>query len=319
MKRIAVLTSGGDAPGMNAAVRAIARTAHYHEIEVYGISYGYAGLLERRLLPLTLGSVGDILQRGGTFLQTARSDAFYTPEGQRKAVEVLQEFEIDSLVVIGGDGSLRGAHAIANDGVRVIGIPATIDNDIPLTDVAIGFDTAINTVIEAVDKIRDTASSHERVFVVEVMGRHAGDIALWAGLAAGAEAILIPEEQFDLEEIVTHLLRTESRGKRHSILLVAEGVMGGEELAREIARRTGFETRHTVLGHVQRGGSPTAYDRVLASRMGSRAVHALLEGEQGVMVALQRGECVLVPFDEVVNSKHVPNLFLAQLARMLSI
>ncbi|MBE3549863.1 MAG: 6-phosphofructokinase [Brockia lithotrophica] len=319
MKRIAVLTSGGDAPGMNAAVRAVTRTAHFHGIEVYGISYGYAGLLERRLLPLALGSVGDILQRGGTILQTARSDAFRTPEGQRRAAEVLREFEIDGLVVVGGDGSLRGAHDLARLGVRVIGIPATIDNDIPLTDVAIGFDTAINTVIEAVDKIRDTASSHERIFVVEVMGRRAGDIALWAGLAAGAEAILIPEEPSDLEEIVAHLLRTESRGKRHSILLVAEGVMSGAELAQEIARRTGFETRHTVLGHVQRGGSPTAYDRVLASRLGARAVRALLEGEDGVMVAVQRGECVLVPLDEVVRGKHVPDLSLARLARMLSI
>lgn len=319
MKRIAVLTSGGDAPGMNAAIRAVVRKGIYHGLEVLGVYRGYHGLIHADIKPLSLGSVGDIIHRGGTILYTARSEEFKTEEGRAKAVNTLKEHGVEGLVVIGGDGSFRGAMKLAQLGVRVVGVPGTIDNDVPGTDFTIGFDTAINTVIHAIDKIRDTATSHERTYVVEVMGRDSGNIAMWAGLADGAESILIPEVPCDLDEVVKRLRRGNKRGKRHSIILVAEGVASGAEVSEEIRRRTGWETRVTVLGHIQRGGSPTAFDRVLASRMGAAAVDLLLAGEGNRMVAIRKNEIRGIPFEEALREKHRPDLSMYQLAGILAI
>jgi 6-phosphofructokinase 1 len=319
MKRIAVLTSGGDAPGMNAAIRAVVRSGGYHGLEVFGVYRGYTGLIQGDMSPLSLGDVGDIIHRGGTILYSARCEEFKTEEGRKKAVEQLKKNGIEGLVVIGGDGSFQGAKKLSALGFPTIGIPGTIDNDIPGTDFTIGFDTAINTVIDCIDKIRDTATSHERTYVVEVMGRDAGDIALWAGLADGAESILIPEEPYQLEEIVERLKRGNERGKKHSIIIVAEGVGSGVEFGEKIKEATGMETRVTVLGHVQRGGSPTAFDRVLASRMGAKAVELLLSGEKDKMVAIRNNDVVGIDFDEAFSMKHQPNLELYDLAKILSI
>jgi 6-phosphofructokinase 1 len=319
VKRIAVLTSGGDAPGMNAAIRAVVRKGVYHGLEVMGVYRGYHGLIRGDLKPLSLGSVGDIIHRGGTMLYTARSEEFKTEEGQEKAVKTLREHGVEGLVVIGGDGSFRGAMKLTERGIPTVGVPGTIDNDIPGTDFTIGFDTAINTVIQAIDKIRDTATSHERTYVVEVMGRDAGDIALWAGLADGAESILIPEAPYDLDEVVERLKRGNKRGKKHSIILVAEGVASGVEVGEEIRRRTGWETRVTVLGHIQRGGSPTAFDRVLASRMGAAAVDLILEGKSNQMVAIRNNQICGIPFEEAFKQKHRLDLSMYQLAGILAI
>lgn len=319
MKRIAVLTSGGDAPGMNAAIRAVVRSGIYHQLEVYGVRRGYAGLMQGDLQKLTQGSVGDIIHRGGTILYSARSDEFKEEQGQLKAVEQLKQFRIDGLIVIGGDGTFEGAKKLTKLGIPTIGIPGTIDNDISGTDFTIGFDTAINTVIEAIDKIRDTASSHERTYVVEVMGRDAGDIALWAGVAAGAESILIPEVPYDIDQIVKRLKQSYERGKKHSIILVAEGIGSGVDIGETVKQMTGWETRVTVLGHIQRGGEPTAFDRVLASRMGAKAVELILQGKYNQMVAVQKNELLGIDFDEARKQKHKPNMELYRLAGILSI
>ncbi|MBE3594118.1 MAG: 6-phosphofructokinase [Candidatus Carbobacillus altaicus] len=319
MKRLAVLTSGGDAPGMNAAIRAVVRSAIFHDVDVLGIMYGYQGLIEEQFRPMNLRSVGDIIHRGGTVLQTARSTQFKTEEGQARAKDILKKRGVDGLIVIGGDGSLRGAERLHKLGIPTIGIPATIDNDIAHTDFTIGFDTAVNTVVEAIDRIRDTATSHERTFVIEVMGRSAGDIALWAGLAAGAEWIIIPEIPYDMENIAEHLIRTKKRGKKHSIIVVAEGAARGVQFAEHIQALTGLETRASVLGHIQRGGSPTMFDRVLASRFGARAVELLLGGASGQMVGTQNGDLVAVPFEETLNGTHHVHHDLSELAQMLSI
>jgi 6-phosphofructokinase 1 len=319
LKRIAVLTSGGDAPGMNAAIRAVVRAAIFAGLEVFGVKRGYTGLIQGDFIPLPLGAVGDIIHRGGTILYTARSDEFRTEAGQAKALDQLRKYNIDGLITIGGDGTFTGASKLAAKGIKTIGIPGTIDNDIPGTEFTIGFDTAINTVINCIDKIRDTATSHERTYVVEVMGRNAGDIALWAGVAGGAESILIPEEPCDPEEIITRLSRGVERGKKHSIILIAEGVGNGVEVAKMIEERSGLETRVTILGHVQRGGSPTAFDRVLASRLGAKAVELLIAGETNKMVAIQQGKPTAVPFSVVFTEKHLPDLSLAPLTEQLSI
>lgn len=319
MKRIAVLTSGGDAPGMNAAVRAVVRKGFYHELEVFGIYHGYSGLINGEIEKLDLGSVGDIIHRGGTILYTARSDEFRTPEGQAKAVEQLQKHGIEGLVVIGGDGSFRGAQKLIQHGIAAIGVPGTIDNDIPGTDFTIGFDTAVNTVIDAIDKIRDTATSHERTYIIEVMGRNAGDIALWSGLADGAESIIIPEAYYNMDEIIERLERGHKRGKKHSIIIVAEGVGSAVEFGNKIKERTGFETRVTVLGHIQRGGSPTAFDRVLASRLGAEAVELLLKGQSGRMVGIRYNQIISLDIDEALMQKHQVDLALYQLASILAI
>ncbi|TKD67909.1 6-phosphofructokinase [Pseudalkalibacillus hwajinpoensis] len=319
MKRIGVLTSGGDSPGMNAAIRAVVRKAIYHDIEVYGIYHGYTGLMNGDIKKMEIGSVADIIHRGGTMLYSARCPEFKTLEGQLQGVENLKKFGIEGLVVIGGDGSYRGAQKLTGHGFPTIGIPGTIDNDIPGTDFTIGFDTALNTVIQAIDKIRDTATSHERTYVIEVMGRDAGDIALWSGLADGAESILIPEEKFEMADILSRLKRGHDRGKRHSIIVVAEGVGSGVEIGKQIQEEMNMETRVTVLGHVQRGGSPTAADRVLASRLGARAVELLLEGAEGRTVGIQKNEIVDLDINEALALPHEVNQKMCQLARELSI
>ncbi|MED5048973.1 6-phosphofructokinase [Bacillus siamensis] len=319
MKRIGVLTSGGDSPGMNAAVRAVVRKAIYHNVEVYGIYNGYSGLISGKIEKLELGSVGDIIHRGGTKLYTARCPEFKTVEGREKGIENLKRLGIEGLVVIGGDGSYMGAKKLTEHGFPCVGVPGTIDNDIPGTDFTIGFDTALNTVIDAIDKIRDTATSHERTYVIEVMGRHAGDIALWAGLAGGAESILIPEADYDMEEIIGRLKRGHDRGKKHSIIIVAEGVGSGVEFGKRIEEETNLETRVSVLGHIQRGGSPSASDRVLASRLGAYAVELLLKGKGGRCVGIQNNKLVDHDIIEILESKHTvePNMY--QLSKELSI
>lgn len=319
MKRIGVLTSGGDSPGMNAAVRAVVRKAIYHDVEVYGVYHGYSGLISGHIEKLELGSVGDIIHRGGTKLYSARCPEFRTLEGQMQGIEQLKKFGIEGLVVIGGDGSYQGAKKLTEHGYPCIGVPGTIDNDIPGTDFTIGFDTALNTVIDAIDKIRDTATSHERTYVIEVMGRHAGDIALWAGLADGAETILVPEVDFDMQDIIARLKRGHERGKKHSIIVVAEGVGSAIEIGKNIEEATNLDTRVTVLGHVQRGGSPSAFDRVLASRLGARAVELLLEGKGGRCVGIQNNKLVDHDIIEALAQKHTIDEDMYRLSQELSI
>ncbi|MBM7660564.1 6-phosphofructokinase 1 [Bacillus mesophilus] len=319
MKKIGVLTSGGDSPGMNAAVRAVVRKAIYHNIEVYGIYQGYTGLMTGQIKKLELGSVGDIIHRGGTVLYSARSEEFKTEEGQKKGIEQLRKFGIEGIVVIGGDGSYRGAEKLTQHGFPCVGVPGTIDNDIPGTDFTIGFDTALNTVIDAIDKIRDTATSHERTYIIEVMGRHAGDIALWAGLAGGAETILIPEADYKMEEVISRLERGHERGKRHSIIVVAEGVGSAVDIGKQIESSLNIETRVSILGHIQRGGSPTAFDRVLASRLGARAVELLMAGKEGRAVGIQSNKLVDFSISEALSQKHEVDLSMYQLSTELSI
>ncbi|MEN2765582.1 6-phosphofructokinase [Ornithinibacillus xuwenensis] len=319
MKRLGVLTSGGDAPGMNAAIRAVVRKCIYHNVEIYGIKNGYQGLIEGNIEKMDVGSVGDIIQRGGTKLFSARSEEFKTEEGQQKGIEQLKKFGIEGLIVIGGDGSFRGAQKLTEKGYPCIGVPGTIDNDIPGTDFTIGFDTALNTIIEAIDKIRDTATSHERTYVIEVMGRNAGDLALWAGLADGAESILIPEKTDDFDEVIARLKRGHERGKKHSIIILAEGVGSGIEYGERIQTATSLETRVTVLGHIQRGGSPTANDRVLASRLGAKAVDLLLDGKAGRMVGIQNNKLVDHDIIEMLAHSHTIDEEMYQLSKELSI
>lgn len=319
MRKIAVLTSGGDAPGMNPAIRAVVRRGIFKGLDVYGVLNGYEGLMAGNFIKMDLGSVGDIIHRGGTILRSARSEEFKTVEGQQKAIACLNKFGIDGLVVIGGDGSFQGAGKLTMQGFPTIGIPGTIDNDIAGTDYTIGFDTAVNTAVEAIDKIRDTASSHERTYVIEVMGRDAGDIALWAGMCAGAESIIIPEHNYDIDDVIERIQQGRRRGKMHSIIIVAEGVCKGTEIGQIIEEKTGLDTRVTVLGHLQRGGAPTAYDRMMSSRMGATAVDLLVEGEKGVMVGWKNNELIHAPFEEAANDKHTIDLSIYHLARSLSI
>jgi 6-phosphofructokinase 1 len=304
MKRIGVLTSGGDAPGMNAAIRAVVRTGIAKGLEVVGIERGYQGLLNGQVRPMTPGSVSGIIQLGGTMLRTARSMEFKTPEGQAKAAEVIAREGIDGLAIIGGDGSFRGALAINRTcGVQVAGIPGTIDNDSPGTQYSVGFDTAINTALDAIDKIRDTSASHDRVFVVEVMGRHNGFIALEVGIAGGAEAVLIPECRADMIGLCQRIQAGQARGKLSSIIIVAEGAARGSDVAATITQITGIETRLSILGHIQRGGSPSARDRALATRFGSRAVELLLEGETNFMVGIEKNQIVHCPLETVTEGR----------------
>jgi 6-phosphofructokinase len=318
VKSIAVLTSGGDSQGMNAAVRAVVRSALFHGLEVYGVQRGYQGLLNNDLRPMDLRSVGDIIQRGGTILQTARCKEFVTAEGQQRGAEVLRSRGIDGLVVIGGDGSYQGANKLSKLGIKTMGLPGTIDNDIPFTDVTIGFDTAVSIVVDAINKIRDTMSSHERSSIVEVMGRHCGDIALYAGLASGAETILVPEVPFDLNEVADRMKNNFAKGKRHSIIVVAEGAAKGEEVSQKITEISGIEARVTVLGHIQRGGTPTAADRILASRLGDFAVRQLMEGDSGKACGVVKGELVTTDIDLVASTKKPFDMNLYELALRLS-
>lgn len=319
VQSIAVLTSGGDAPGMNAAIRAVVRKGIYHGLKVFGVERGYEGLIHGTFREMNLGTVADIVHRGGTMLMTARSQEMLTPEGQKKAAEQLRDRGIDALVVIGGDGSFRGAQTLSAQGVPVIGIPATIDNDIPGTELTIGFDTAVNTVIESVSKIRDTATSHERTFLVEVMGRKSGSIALQAGLACGAESIIVPEIKADLDEVSAKLLRGHQRGKNHSIILVAEGAGSAYKIGEELRLRTGFDTRVTILGHIQRGGNPTALDVVTASEMGAQAVDLLRTGKSDQMTARVHQQVIGLPLEVAYGPRKPFNQSLYDLANQLAI
>nr|WP_106780388.1 6-phosphofructokinase [Lysinibacillus timonensis] len=319
MKKIAVLTSGGDAPGMNAAIRAVVRKANFHGVEVMGINRGFEGFFKGNMELLDLGSVGGIIQRGGTKLFSSRFPEFKEDRYQLEGIEKMRQAGVEGLVVIGGDGSYRGALGLSKKGFPCIGVPGTIDNDVPGTEYTIGFDTALNTVVEAIDKIRDTATSHENTFIVEVMGRDAGDLALWAGLAAGAESILIPEEPYDLDDIINRMEHGVARGKKHSIIIVAEGVMSGGELAKLLKEKAGVHTRVSVLGHIQRGGSPSARDRVLAGRLAARAVEVLLEGRSGRAIGVKNHEVIDYELDEAFQMKHNADVSLYTLSKELSI
>lgn len=320
MERIGVLTSGGDAPGMNPAVRAVVRKAIYHGLEVIGIQRGYSGLINGEFREMNLSSVADIIYRGGTILRTARSERFRTPQGRQAAAEKLRGTGIEGLVVIGGDGSFRGAKVLSDEhGINFIGVPGTIDNDIPCTDYCIGFDTAVNNVVDAINKIRDTATSHERTYIVEVMGRNSGHIALQAGLAGGAESILVPEMTTDLDDIIEKLLRGHQRGKLHSIIVVAEGAASGLEIGRLIKEKTGFDTKVTILGHIQRGGMPTAFDRTIASRMGAMAVDLLMEGKNRRMVGVVSGELKDFDIDYALSQEKTIDRSIYELASILAI
>jgi 6-phosphofructokinase 1 len=320
MRRIGLLTSGGDAPGMNAAIRAVVRHALGRSLEVIGVRRGYAGLLAGEVQPLTRAGVANIIQRGGTMLGTSRSTEFARPEGRARAASVLRGAGIEGLVVIGGEGTFHGATLLAEEhGVAISGVPGTIDNDVYGTDFTIGFDTAVNTALAAIDRIRDTAASHERLFLVEVMGRTCGDIALGVGVAGGAEDVLIPERPTDLLTLAAEIRQSWERGKRSSIIVVAESGEQGHSIriAEEIGRLTGLEPRVCVLGHIQRGGTPTARDRVLASRLGTAAVDILLEGG-GMMAGEACGEVARVPLRDSWEKKRAVPAHLLSLARNLS-
>ena len=319
VKTIGVLTSGGDAPGMNAAIRAVVRQAITKGLNVKGIKRGYAGLLQEEIIDMHAQDVSDIIQRGGTILQTARCMDFTTPEGQQKGAEICKKHGIDGVVVIGGDGSFKGAQKLAEHGINTIGLPGTIDLDIASTEYTIGFDTAVNTAMEAIDKVRDTSTSHERCSIIEVMGRGAGYIALWCGIANGAEDILLPEKyNYDEQMIVNHIIENRKRGKKHHIIINAEGIGHSTSMAKRIEAATGVETRATILGHMQRGGSPTCKDRVYASTMGAKAVDLLLEGKTNRVVGYRHGEFVDFDIDEALAmQKGIPE-FQWEICRNLS-
>ncbi len=319
MKRLAVLTSGGDSPGMNAAIRATARTAISEGLEVYGVMRGFEGLVDNDIKLLHARDVGGIIHRGGTILQTARSKRFQTEEGMAKAVKNLEVLGIEALVVIGGDGSFRGAAELEKRGVAVAGIPGTIDNDISGTDLTIGFRTAVETALDAVMRLRDTASSHDRLFIVEVMGRRSGFIALDVAVAGGAEAVLVPEVPFSLGRLVDKLHAARQKGKTHSLIVLSEGVMGAGELRDRIQDTGGYDARVTVLGHIQRGGSPCAVDIILASRMGNAAVGALVSGKRRTMTAAICGKVEVVPLERAWERKKFLDPELMELVEVLGI
>lgn len=303
MKRIAVMTSGGDSPGMNAAIRAVVRTAMQHDVEVYGIRQAYLGLLNGDISLMSSREVSGILQRGGTILQTARNEEFKTPQGQRKALRRINEHGLEGIVVIGGDGSLRGALALDNLGVKVMGVPASIDNDIWGTNMSIGVDTALNTILDALDRLRDTATSHSRAFIIEVMGRNSGYLALMGSILGGAEVVITPEREVSMEQVAAQLEDAYVRGKTHAIAVIAEGApYRTTDLVSYLNdKHVGFEIRITILGHIQRGGSPSAFDRLLATRLGTAAVEHLLAGESGQMVGLDGRVISTIPLSEVTK------------------
>ncbi len=322
MKRIAVLTSGGDSPGMNAAIRAVVRAATYHDLGVYAVDRGYQGLIENRIRPMSARDVGGIINRGGTILRTARCKAFMETEGRAQAAANLKSHSIEGLVVIGGDGSYRGAQALdAEHGIRCIGLPGTIDNDIGGTDYTIGYDTALNIAVEAIDRIRDTAESHERLFFIEVMGRDSGYLSMMSGIAGGAEEILVPETPTDIPALVEKLQHDRRKGKRSSIIVVAEGDDAGRaiDVAHMVSETSEFkDPRVVVIGHLQRGGTPTAFDRILASRLGIRAVEALVQGETGKMVGIHGKSVVLHPLEEAWTNRTLFDPSLIQVAHVLA-
>lgn len=318
IKTIGVLTSGGDAPGMNAAIRAVVRTGIDKGLRVVGIKRGFFGLIDGEIQEMNRSSVGDIIQRGGTILRTARCEEFKTEEGREKAANILKVFGIDGMIVIGGDGSFRGAQKLSEMGFPAIGVPGTIDNDLAYTDFTIGFDTALNTVLDAINKLRDTSTSHERVSIVEVMGRHCGDIALYSGLAGGAESIIVPEVKFNVDEVCKTIIEGKQKGKLHSIIVLAEGVGHADEIAKSIEESSGLEARVTILGHIQRGGSPSAFDRMIASRMGAKAVELLSENISSKLVGIKGNEIIDMDIDEALEMKKDIDHELLDLARILS-
>ncbi len=317
--RIAILTSGGDAPGMNPAIRAIVRTAIFNKITVYGINNGYRGLIDGELTELNASSVGDIIQRGGTILGTARSEEFQTEEGFQKALNVLDVYNIDGLIVLGGDGSFRGAQKLSEAGIMTIGIPCTIDNDLYYCDYTIGFWTAIETVIEAIGKLRDTSSSHGRANVIEVMGRNSGDLALYSSLAGGGESIIVPEQPVDIDAICRKALKGRMRGKKHNLIIVAEGVGNVFEIAEQMIAKTGIDTRVTVLGHIQRGGTPSAPDRIMGSLMGRRAVELLMAGMTNVALGIKNNEVIEVDINEALEAEGEFNYDIYDTINILSV
>jgi len=323
IKKIGVFTSGGDSPGMNAAIRAVVRTSSYYGIENMGIRRGYAGMIEGTIIPMNARSVGNIIQKGGTILKSARSDEFRTEEGRKKAADNLKENNIDALVAIGGDGTFRGALALSSEyDIPIVGIPGTIDNDLFGTDLTLGYDTAINTVIDAIDKIRDTALAHDRLFVIEVMGRDAGFIALRSGIAGGAESILIPEKKYDKQDMMDSLKRAADNGKLFSIIVVAEGEKeGGAFKVKELIENEfdNFDVRVSILGHIQRGGNPSCMDRVLASRLGVGPVEGLMEEKRNVMVGLVHKNIEYTPFTKATKYHNEVDPALIKIAKILSV
>lgn len=318
IKTIGVLTSGGDAPGMNAAIRAVVRAGKYYGFNVMGIRRGYAGLIHGEIIEMNSRSVSDIMQKGGTILQTARCSEFMTEEGVRKGVEIAKVFGIGAIVVIGGDGSYKGARDLSRYGMPVIGIPGTIDNDIGCTEYTIGYDTALNTAMDALDKVKDTSFSHERCSVLEVMGRHAGYIALNIGISGGAESILVPEMPYDFNrDVLKPIIEGKNKGKSNYVVVVAEGVGGSMEIAQKIQDMTGIEARATILGHIQRGGSPTVYDRVMASRMGVKAIQLIKDGILNRVVAFKDFKVVDFDIDEALRMKKEISEDMLELCRIL--
>ncbi|MDO5048015.1 MAG: 6-phosphofructokinase [Anaerococcus sp.] len=318
MKTIGILTSGGDAPGMNSAIRAAVRTALNNGLRVKGIRNGYDGLMQGDIYEMNVSSVADIIHKGGTILGTARSLEFETPEGQKRSAQILEDYGIEGLIVIGGDGSFKGAKALSDLGIKTVGIPGTIDNDMGYTDFTIGFFTAIETVIDAIGKLRDTSSSHGRAVVIEAMGRNCGDLALYSGLAGGAESIIVPEHNFSIDEIIAKMENGKKRGKLHHLITLAEGVGDPYSLAKELEEKTGIETKVTILGHVQRGGSPSSVDRLLGSIMGARAVELLEAGKTDLALGYVNGEIIEVSIEEATSKKSEFDERLYELANSLS-
>ena len=319
MKTIAVLTSGGDAPGMNAAIRAVVRTSIYNNVRVLGIKEGYSGLMNGEIYEMDLSSVADIVHRGGTLLRSSRSPEFQTDEGFKKALNVIDVFNIDGIVVLGGDGSMKGAKKLSEHGVPTMGIPCTIDNDLGYTDYTIGFLTAVETAVDAISKIRDTSTSHGRANIIEVMGRHCGDIALYAGLAGGAESIIVPEIKCDIDDVCKKVISGRNRGKLHHIIVLAEGAGKAHDVANEVIEKTGMDTRVTILGHIQRGGTPTVFDRILASEMGNRAVELLSRDRTGRALGIRCDKIIDLELKEALSVKKEFNIEMYNTAKILSI
>ncbi len=319
MKTIAILTSGGDAPGMNAVIRSVVRTAIYNDVKVLAVKEGYNGLIKGDIETMTLSSVADIIHRGGTILRTARSEEFMTEEGINQALKVIKKFKIDAIVALGGDGTFRGARELVKRGIKVSCVPCTIDNDLAYTDYTIGFLTAVETAVSAISKLRDTSESHGRAIVLQVMGRNCGDIALYSGIAGGAEAIVVPELEIDTDAIIQKIKNGRKRGKKHHIIVTVEGALDAYDLAKIIEEKSDIETRVTVLGYVQRGGVPTVQDRILASEFGYRAVNLLLEGKTGLVLGYKDGKFIEVDINEALNAKKELNKEMLKMVDILSI
>ena len=319
MKTIAILTSGGDAPGMNAVIRSVVRTAIYNDVKVLAVKEGYNGLIKGDIETMTLSSVADIIHRGGTILRTARSEEFMTEEGINQALKVIKKFKIDAIVALGGDGTFRGARELVKRGIKVSCVPCTIDNDLAYTDYTIGFLTAVETAVSAISKLRDTSESHGRAIVLQVMGRNCGDIALYSGIAGGAEAIVVPELEIDTDAIIQKIKNGRKRGKKHHIIVTAEGALDAYDLAKIIEEKSDIETRVTVLGYVQRGGVPTVQDRILASEFGYRSVNLLIEGKTGLVLGYKDGKFIEVDINEALNAKKELNKEMLKMVDILSI